>query len=102
MSKDKRSSLFEGLSDFQPQPARERPDPVASEAAAKASGFVNRDPAPSASVRRRRKRSGRTDQLSIRLRPEEIDRFYDLCDANGWTLGEGFEQALLLLEKKRK
>jgi len=96
----KRSDLGLGdLGRIEPSPPAQRPDPQAVRAAAEAVGFVSRAPAPSAkpSRRPRRRRTGRTAQVSIRLRPETLQAFYDYCDANDLGLGEAFERALALL-----
>lgn len=46
----------------------------------------------------RRRRTGRSAQLNLKLRPETMALFYALADAKGWGLGEAFERAVALLE----
>lgn len=48
--------------------------------------------------RPRRRRTGRTAQLNLKVRPETIEAFYALADRQGWGLGEAFEHALRALE----
>ncbi len=92
------------LSGFKPTPAS-RPDKAnVAESAAKAQ-FKSREsrpepvPATAPARTQRRHRTGRSAQLNLKLRQSTIDSFYSVADANGWTLGEAFENAVALLEK---
>jgi hypothetical protein len=53
--------------------------------------------APTAIKATRRRRTGRSAQLNLKCRPETIEQFYAIADANGWVLGEAFEKAVALL-----
>ncbi|QLF72053.1 stability/partitioning determinant (plasmid) [Peteryoungia desertarenae] len=96
------------LSDFQPKQVT-RPDQAkVAEAAAKAQ-FKRREakdpvaltvPAPVPAKATRRRRTGRSAQLNLKCRPETIEQFYAIADANGWVLGEAFEKAVELLQQK--
>lgn len=69
--------------------------------AASASGFKSREGVASAAPKQsRRRRTGRNAQLNIKARPETIEAFYRLADANGWGLGETLEHAVALLEQE--
>jgi hypothetical protein len=70
--------------------------------AAEASGFQSREPKPAAAAAKppRRRRTGRNAQFNIKARPETIEAFYKVADANGWGLGETLEHAVALLEKE--
>lgn len=94
------------LSGFAPKPAApaEQVRGIAEQA-----GFRSRDPAPPAAAmpeagRRspRRYRTGRNVQLNLKVRQEAADAFYALADAQGWVLGEAFEQAIAALERDMK
>jgi len=95
------------LSEFQPIPAK-RPDKAAVAQAAEKANFKSREPkaatapaqaAPMARATRRR-RTGRSAQLNLKVRPDTIEVFYAIADANGWVLGEAFEKAVDLLAKE--
>jgi hypothetical protein len=80
---------------------RKRVDPIAGLEAAKSSGFVSREPARDAKAAKpRRRRTGRTAQINIKTKPEYIQKFYDLADANDLGLGQAFEMSIELLELK--
>ena len=49
--------------------------------------------------RPRRRRTGRNAQFNLKARPETIEQFCAVADAQGWGLGETLEQAVVLLER---
>ncbi|GJE45698.1 stability/partitioning determinant [Methylobacterium soli] len=115
MSAKDRPSLGFGdeLDDFDPaawaKPKAPTHKPAAEETkqAAEAAGFRSREPgrgeAPPALVPaplQRRRRTGRNAQFNIKARPETIEAFTRIADANGWGLGETFERATELLERE--
>lgn len=56
--------------------------------AAEAAGFVSRKPkAAEPPKTQRRHRAGRNVPFNIKARPEIIEAFYNVADANGWALG---------------
>lgn len=90
------------LSDFAPT-QKAAPKDTTTGQAAEASGFVSREPkAPAYPKPQRRRRTGRNAQFNIKARPETIEAFYKVADANGWGLGETLEHAVELLEKHMK
>ncbi|MDQ0458287.1 stability/partitioning determinant [Rhizobium paknamense] len=102
------------LSDFKPTPAK-RPDKAAVAKAAEKTQFKSREPkavaaqpapvpspAPVAARATRRRRTGRSAQLNLKVRPDTIEAFYAIADANGWVLGEAFEKAVELLHQASK
>lgn len=44
--------------------------------------------------------AGRNAQFNIKAKPETIEAFYKVADANGWGLGEMLGHAVALLEKE--
>ncbi len=90
------------LTGFQPK-AVTRPDKQkVAEAAAKAQ-FKSREakapiavaiPTPPQAKAVRRRRTGRSAQLNLKCRPETIEQFYAIADANGWVLGEALRKPL--------
>jgi len=99
------------------QPTRNRPDSSIARQAAEATGFRSREakpaasapaatpPAPAAQGRAaatppRRRRTGRNAQFNLKARPETIQSFCAVADANGWGLGETLEHAVVLLERE--
>lgn len=87
--------------------ANDKPKPTATKEAAEAAGFRSREPvapkaapAPEATTRQqRRRRTGRNVQFNIKTKPETIEAFAAIADANGWGFGEAFERATELLQK---
>lgn len=62
-------------------------------------------PAPQAEVQSeaaplRRRRTGRNQQFNLKARPETIEAYCRIADAQGWGLGETLEQAVALLEER--
>ena len=93
-----RASVFDDemdLSGFQPKPPAKAQE--VREVAERA-GFTSREPAapPAEPVRReqRRYRTGRNVQLSLKVRQEDLDAFYQLADREGIVLGEAFARAV--------
>jgi len=96
------------LSGFQPKPAN-RPDKADIARAAAKTNFKSREPktetapvpVPVASKRLGRRRlTGRSAQLNIKIRQDTMDAFYAIADAHNWVLGEAFEKAVDLLQEK--
>lgn len=117
MSKERADLGFaDALEDFNPaewkpavsRPVNDRPKREEATKAAEAAGFRSREPKPApvvAEVRegqgtQRRRRTGRNAQLNLKARPETIEAYYALADAQGWGLGETLERAVELLEAK--
>lgn len=91
------------LSSFAPKPkSASKADSSQTARAAEAAGFQSREPKPAAAAAKppRRRRTGRNAQFNIKARPETIEAFYKVADANGWGLGETLEHAVALLEKE--
>jgi hypothetical protein len=114
---DKRAGIFEDdldIGGFAPKPpARaERVKAVAEEA-----GFRSRDPLPSQAQaeapvlpatpskerrEQRRYRTGRNQQLNLKVRAQDAEAFYAIADAEGWVLGEVFARAVTALARELK
>ncbi|MFW2541574.1 hypothetical protein ACN2XU_02950 [Primorskyibacter sp. 2E107] len=103
--------------DWTPKPAARKKTPpesrTASRELAEATGFRSREPvkpapedkpkkagkaAKTAAKPVRRRRTGRNAQFNIKTKPETIEAFCAIADANGWGLGETFEHAVTLLQ----
>ena len=87
-----------------PKSRDDKPTAEVTKQAAEATGFRSREPVKieQAAVtprQQRRRRTGRTAQLNLKLKPETIDVFTRVADAQGWGLGEAFERAVELLEQ---
>ena len=82
-----------------------KPAPEETRKVAEASGFRSREPgraeAPPVPAPQRRRRTGRNVQFNIKTRPETIEAFTQIADANGWGLGETFERATELLQREQ-
>lgn len=77
-----------------PRPEKDQVQQAASAAGFQSREVANTPPPP----KTRRRRTGRNAQLNIKTRPETIEAFYRIADANGWGLGETLEHAVALLE----
>lgn len=87
-------------------PVRKPPEAQASRKAAEDLGFRSREvPQPASDSGAgeakpvRRRRTGRNAQFNLKARPDTIESFCAVADANGWGLGETLEHAVALLQK---
>ena len=62
---------------------------------AEQSGFTSREG-------RRIHRTGRSEQLNLKVRHSDKQALYDICDQKGWVLGETFQYALEALQRDLK
>jgi hypothetical protein len=106
-----RASVFDAVDDFDvkgfaPKAHTPAPSPQTDvvRAAAEASSFRSRDPAPArvAPAKRepRRHRTGRNVQLNVKVRAETLDTFHQIADDRGWILAETLEKALGALQRE--
>ncbi len=91
------------LGGFEPaKKKRSAPEPQAAAAA----GFMRREPTPAPEApappqkAQRRRRTGRNVQINIKAKQETLDQFYAAVDAMECGVGEAFEVAVELLQKK--
>ena len=122
---DKRAGLFEDeldVSGFAPKPPA-RAEQV--KAVAEEAGFHSRgpvapqvlaqlpvraerpakvpSPAPAEERReQRRYRTGRNQQLNLKVRAQDAEAFYAIADAEGWVLGDVFARAIAALARELK
>lgn len=119
---DKRAGLFEDeldVSGFAPKPPA-RAEQV--KAVAEEAGFRSRGPAPVRNGRpaknrapptqtapepqqeerreQRRYRTGRNQQLNLKVRAQDAEAFYAIADAQGWVLGDVFARAVAALARE--
>ena len=123
---DKRAGVFEDdldISGFAPKPPA-RAEQV--KAVAEQAGFRSRGPVPprvppaapterpatsrtppvepgampDARREQRRHRTGRNQQLNLKVRAQDAEAFYAIADAQGWVLGDVFARAVAALEQK--
>src|SRR3954465_9396301 len=101
-----RASIFgqdeDDLSDFKPKPP---PDKEAVRAVSESAQFRSREPQPPASAKPakrepRRYRTGRNQQLNLKVTAEAAESLYALADQTGWVLGEVFERAVEALKRE--
>jgi hypothetical protein len=90
-------------------PTKGRPDSTLARQSAEATGFRSREAKPAAPTAPapasragapRRRRTGRNAQFNLKARPETIQSFCAVADAQGWGLGETLEHAVALLERE--
>ena len=87
------------LSQFTPKPAKPQATPAGKAALrelAKDEGFVSRQ---AGIRRRRRRRTGRNEQINIKTTADYADRFYALAEKYDWMCAVVFEKALDALEQ---
>jgi hypothetical protein len=87
------------VSDFTPGSAAKRPQAPLSlvREVAEANNYPSRA-APR--LRRGRKKTGRTEQLNLRVRAADLARFVEISDEHGWVFGETLEHALAALQRE--
>lgn len=110
MSGSSRAGVFDendDLSDFRP-----KPQPEAVRGVAEQAGFRSREPTlppipelaspqmPTTVREVRRYRTGRNQQLNLKVRAEDASAFYALADQHGWVLGETFTRAIAALQRE--
>lgn len=111
------------LSEFTPTLTSARLSKTVTAKAAKAAGFMSREPrhpetraetdgkdmagqglpvgkTADESPPQRRRRTGRNAQFNLKARPDTIDAYCALADRMGWGLGETLERAVHLLERE--
>lgn len=104
------------LATFAPEPAKKKRAPKSDVAdkAAEAAGFKSREPKqaqveaePKGQGReeevptpQRRRRTGRNAQFNLKAKPETIEAYCNIADANDWGLGETLEKAVELLQER--
>ncbi len=93
-------------------PAPKRPESGSARKVAEATGFRSREaraaaqpvPAPLSGAGEakpvRRRRTGRNAQFNLKARPDTIQDFCAVADAQGWGLGETLEHAVALLQRE--
>ena len=64
---------------------------------AKEQGFVSRQ---TGIRRRRRRRTGRNEQINIKTTPDYADRFYAIAEKYDWMCAVVFERAIAALEQE--
>ena len=118
---DKRAGVFEDdldISGFAPKPSvrAEQIKAVAEEAGFHSRGPVSpqhpasvpagqsakalRTSPPEVQREQRRYRTGRNQQLNLKVRPQDADALYAIADAQGWVLGEAFAHAIAALTRE--
>lgn len=95
MSRDRVGLDLGGLSDLSDFAPREQTTPVPTKAEVEqASSF------PSRERRGGRRRTGRTEQINIKARPDVIEQLYRISEDKRMVLGEVLEHALNAFERE--
>ncbi|MBS1834564.1 MAG: stability/partitioning determinant [Acidobacteria bacterium] len=107
-----RAGLFESsggddfdLSSFTTKKTSPAPPVEAVRTVSEAAQFVSREPVVAAAAvpkkkKDRRHRTGRNEQLNIKVTAECLRLFYDLSDTHNWVQGETLERALAALQRE--
>ena len=100
-----RASIFEDdmdLSAFTPSKSTKvAPPPEAIREVSERANFQSREPAPRLPKKAdRRHRTGRNEQLNLKVRGDARDLFYRINDAQGWVQGYTFERAVQALQRE--
>ncbi|MGE0269609.1 MAG: stability/partitioning determinant [Candidatus Omnitrophota bacterium] len=103
------------LEDFNPEEWKPKPEPRSGnksvpaediQKVAKASGFNSREavaveePPPQLARNRRVYRTGRTEQINLKIREEDRAVFYDIANEHSWVLGYTFQRAIEALQRE--
>ncbi len=84
------------------EPRKPKVNKSKTQNAAEAAGFRSRESkAPKPAHQLRRRRTGRNVQFNLKAKPETIEAFCKVADANGWGLGETLECAVDPLAKEQ-
>jgi hypothetical protein len=82
---------------------QEQPPPEAVRVVGENANFRSREAAPvtkPAKKADRRHRTGRNEQLNIKVRGKAKQMLYDISEAQGWVQGETFERAMEALQRE--
>lgn len=94
----------DSLDDFKPKDkSQEKPTPTRAQIdqLSQEAGFPSRQPGQKPAQQIRRYRTGRNQQLNVKVDQDTFDLFYELCDdMPKATQGEILNEALLLLRAK--
>ena len=85
--------------EFQPRPIS-RPDPDAARRVAEEGGYTSGASTKRPGDTQRRYRTGRTEQLNLKVTRETKVRFQQIADAAGVSMNEMFERALAALDRE--
>ncbi len=91
------------VSDFKPTPlAKPKVSKEEIREVSEQTGFPSRKASPASAGPRmqRRRRTGRSMQLNLKVTPEVATRFTRIADTKGWVQGELLEKALDALERE--
>jgi hypothetical protein len=111
---DERATVFDERDDFdvssfapkKPAKAIQQPEPSpeAVRAVSESVSFRSREPAGTAAKpakkMSRRRRTGRNEQLNLKVTAKARESFYQITDNQGWVLGETFENAIEALQRE--
>jgi hypothetical protein len=88
------------VSDFTPGSSNKRPHaPLAMvREVAEANNYPSR---AAARAPRSRRKTGRTEQLNLRVRAEDLARFVEISDEFGWVFGETLQHLVEAFDKAR-
>jgi len=107
-----RASVFEeggdfDLSGFAPKKptTKSTPEPPAEaiRSVSEGANFRSREPKATANAAKkvpRRRRTGRNEQLNLKVTAKARELFYQITDSQGWVLGETFQKAIEALERE--
>ena len=80
------------------------PPPEAVRAVSESVSFRSREPGGTAAKpaprMQRRRRTGRSEQLNLKVTAKARESFYQITDSQGWVLGETFEKAIEALQRE--
>lgn len=98
-----RAGLFEDdfdVSSFAPKkPSREEPQAEAVRAVSETAEFRSREPVQKRKPDRRH-RTGRNEQLNVKVTARTLQLFYEITDAQDWIQGYTIERALEALQRE--
>jgi|SRR5450631_1917771 hypothetical protein len=108
-----RAGLFEETEDFDvsafaPKTIAKAAEPASEEvrAVSEAANFQSREPVKEGAAKtpaksqQRRRRTGRNEQLNIKVAKTPRESFYEIADRHAWGLGETFERAIEALQRE--
>lgn len=98
-----RAGLFEDdfdVSGFMPKKPTPEPQAEAVRAVSESASFTSREPIQSKKKTDRRHRTGRNEQLNVKVTAKTLQLFYNITDTQNWVQGETIEKALEALQRE--